>query len=90
MRSSLYCRGTSHCKQCKNTECITTMLSWQIYVVGNIKMYLNIREYSRYFNLISTKFKFSRQIFIKVSDIKFKGNPSRESRAYICDWTDRT
>jgi hypothetical protein len=41
---------------------LSAVLLWQLYATGNDKTY---------FYLILTKFGFSQQIFIKVSDIKF-------------------
>lgn len=38
---------------------------------------------------IVIKFRFSRHIFTKVSDIKRHGNPSGERRAVTCRWKDR-
>ena len=43
---------------------------------------------AQYFHPISTKFGESREIFIKVPNIKFHANPSRWSRADICGETD--
>ena len=38
--------------------------------------------------LLNIKLKFSRQIFEKLSNIKFYGNPSRGSRFVVCGRTD--
>jgi hypothetical protein len=52
-------------------------------VDGNTKTYLGLHV------LISTKFGFSRQIFIKVPNVKFQGNLSSGNRADTCGQTDK-
>jgi hypothetical protein len=46
-------------------------------------------ESARYFCPILTKFELSRQILIKVLNIKFHGNPFGGSRAATSGQTDR-
>jgi hypothetical protein len=45
---------------------------------------------ARYFCRILIKFEFSRHIFEKVSNIKFRQNPSSGSRVVTCGQTDMT
>jgi hypothetical protein len=45
---------------------------------------------TRYFCRILMKFEFFRQIFEKVSNIKFHQNPSSGSRVISCGQTDMT
>jgi hypothetical protein len=61
-------------------------LSWRFNVAGNNTAYLGPQVNCQ----ILTKFGFSRQIFIKVSNNKCHGNPSSASRANTCGQrTDR-
>ena len=46
-------------------------------MAGNNKTYVGRHAFVRHFGPILTKFLFFRQIFIKSSNVKFNGNPSR-------------
>ena len=61
---------------------------WRIIFAGNDKPCLGFLQSARHLHPILTKFPFSRQIFIKVPNIKFHGYPSNWSRAGTNRWTD--
>jgi hypothetical protein len=53
------------------------MLVWRIYNPGNNETYLDHHTKCQ----ILTKFGFYQQIFVKLSNMKFHGNPSSGRRA---------
>jgi hypothetical protein len=64
----------------------TKMLLWRTNVASNNKTYLSMSR-ARYFCPVVTEFGVSRQICIKVPNIKCHGNPSSGSHADT--WPDR-
>lgn len=76
------------CQQYKNIECCTKIISWRIYVGGNNKMYLRLHAKCPRLFPILTKSGVSRQTFIKVQNIQFRGTPSSGSRAFFVRTAD--
>jgi len=58
---------------------------WRIYVTGNNK---RVHVKCPVLFSIFTKYGIPRHIFIEVPNIKFRGNPSSESRVDTCEQTD--
>ena len=67
---------------------MTTKFSWQIYVAGNNKTYLGLRENSPYFCPIFNKIRIFSTDFHEKPNNKFHGKPSSEICADIRGRTD--
>ena len=63
------------------------MLLWRTYIAGNIEV-LRSSGTVPTFGLTVTKFRVSRQIFIKLRNVEFHENPSSWIRSDTCERTD--
>jgi hypothetical protein len=63
--------------------------SHKILITGVKKKYIGLQLKCPVFSPILTKFEFSPQIILKISNVKFHGNPSSGSCKDTCGRTDR-
>lgn len=95
---SYFCRLTCSCEQEKSVSVAVEMQQWvpfdccratKYFVLLSTIKYTELFLYNvRYFCPILTKFRVSRQIFVKVSNTKVHSNQSNGSRNNTCGQTD--
>ena len=77
-----------HCQQYKNSMYEIKMLLWRIYFNSNNKTHLGLDVKWPIFLSDFNQISVFRQIFIKISSIKFHGNPSSRNHTDTFVQTD--